>query len=111
MACRCSLPAKRCWNWLNPTDLPNNAQPRSLRLRLPDEIILSTLHNPADENGKGIYTLNDLKSQQDWNLRRQFRRIPRIADIGSYGGTTKRSEVMPDPGRLLRYGITLDHHP
>ncbi len=95
-------------NRLASLNLPNNVQPQISPTSPTGEIIRYTLRNPKDENGNGIYTLNDLKSQQDWNLRRQFRRIPRIADIGSYGGTTKRYEVMPDPGRLLRYGITLD---
>ena len=39
---------------------------------------------------------------------RQFRRVPRIIDIVSGGGTVKRYEVHPDPERLMRYGITLD---
>jgi cobalt-zinc-cadmium resistance protein CzcA len=95
-------------NRLNSINLPNGVQPQISPTSPTGEIIRYTLRNPKDENGNGIYTLNDLKSQQDWNLRRAFRRVPRIADIGSYGGTTKRYEVMPDPGRLRQYGITLD---
>ena len=41
-------------------------------------------------------------------LERQFRRVPRIIDIVSGGGTVKRYEIHPDPERLMRYGITLD---
>jgi len=95
-------------NRLSSINLPNNVQPEISPTSPTGEIIRYTLRNPKDENGNGIYTLNDLKSQQDWNLRRAFRRVPRIADIGSYGGTTKRYEVMPDPARLRQYGITLD---
>ncbi|HTU25985.1 MAG TPA: efflux RND transporter permease subunit [Pirellulales bacterium] len=95
-------------NRLNSINLPNNVQPQISPTSPTGEIIRYTLTNPKDKNGNGIYTLNDLKSQQDWNLRRAFRRVPRIADIGSYGGTTKRYEVMPDPARLRRYSITLD---
>ncbi|HEX4144749.1 MAG TPA: efflux RND transporter permease subunit [Pirellulales bacterium] len=95
-------------NRLNSISLPNGVQPQISPTSPTGEIIRYTLSNPKDENGDGIYTLNDLKSQQDWNLRRAFRRVPRIADIGSYGGTTKRYEVMPDPARLRQYGITLD---
>ena len=54
-----------------------------------------------------IYSLNDLKSLQDWTLERLFRRVPRIADVASYGGTVKRYEIHPDPARMQRYGITL----
>lgn len=71
------------------------------------EILRYTLDCPEDEDGKPIYTLNDLKSLQDWVLLRRFRRIPRIIDTVSSGGTVKRYEVHPDPERLMRYGITL----
>ena len=66
------------------------------------EIFRYTLRNP-----QGIYTLNDLKALQDWTLERAFRRVPRIADVASSGGTVKRYEVHPDPERLKQYGITL----
>src|SRR5262249_54793816 len=54
-----------------------------------------------------IYTLNDLKALQDWVLEREFRTVPRIVDVVSYGGTIRRYEVQPDVNRLRRYGISL----
>ena len=71
------------------------------------EIMRFTLQTPKDAGGREIYTLNDLKSLQDFTLERLFRRVPRIADLASYGGTMKRYEIQPDPARLQRYGITL----
>jgi cobalt-zinc-cadmium resistance protein CzcA len=71
------------------------------------EIYRYSLLSPKDGAGKDVYALSDLKSLQDWTLERTFRRLPRIADITSYGGTVKRYEVQPDPDRLRRYGITL----
>lgn len=71
------------------------------------EILRYTLINPKDPLGRPIYTLNDLKSLQDWTLTRSFRRVPRIADVVGSGGTVKRYEIQPDPDRLKRYGITL----
>ena len=56
---------------------------------------------------RDIYTLNDLKSLQDWVLQRELVRLPRIAGVTSAGGSVKRYEVQPDPERLKRYGITL----
>ena len=44
---------------------------------------------------------------QDWVLEREFRSVPRIVDLTSFGGTVRRYEVQPDPDRLRRYGITL----
>src|ERR1019366_1276984 len=57
--------------------------------------------------GEDIYTLNDLKALQDWLLEREFRRVPGIIDVTSFGGTVKRYEIQPDPERLKTYGITL----
>src|SRR5262249_39545045 len=71
------------------------------------EIFRYTLRSPKDGNGRDIYTLNDLKALQDWTLEREFRRVPRIIDVTSSGGTVKRYEIHPDPERLKRYGITL----
>jgi cobalt-zinc-cadmium resistance protein CzcA len=71
------------------------------------EIFRYTLKSPKDAGGREIYTLNDLKALQDWVLEREFRRVPRIIDVTSSGGTVKRYEVQPDPNRLRRYGITL----
>jgi cobalt-zinc-cadmium resistance protein CzcA len=71
------------------------------------EIYRYTLLSPKDKHGRDIYNLNDLKALQDWILEREFRRVPRVADVTSSGGTVKRYEIHPDPDRLKRYGITL----
>ena len=71
------------------------------------EIYRYTLDSPKDLFGRDIYTLNDLKALQDWVLEREFRRVPRIVDVSSSGGTVRRYEVHADPDRLRRYGITL----
>ncbi len=61
------------------------------------EMYRYTLHNPTDAQGRPIYDLNDLKSLEDYTLERLFRRLPRIADVTSFGGTVKRYEIHPDP--------------
>ncbi|HEV3440186.1 MAG TPA: efflux RND transporter permease subunit, partial [Gemmata sp.] len=71
------------------------------------EIYRYSLASPHDASGHPIYTLNDLKALQDWGLEREFRRVNRIVDVSSAGGTVKRFEIHPDPERLRRYGITL----
>ena len=65
------------------------------------------LKAPKDATGRNIYTLNDLKALQDWVLEREFRSVPRVVDVTSWGGTIRRYEVQPDPDRMRRYGITL----
>ena len=52
-------------------------------------------------------TLTDLKTIQDWQVRREFRRIPGVIDVTAFGGTTKEYHVDIDPGRLISYGVNL----
>jgi cobalt-zinc-cadmium resistance protein CzcA len=56
--------------------------------------------------GKG-YTIRDLKTAQDWVLERQFRRVPGVIDVTSFGGETKQYHVEVDPYRLRGQGVTL----
>jgi cobalt-zinc-cadmium resistance protein CzcA len=71
------------------------------------EIYRYILKVPKDRVGREIYTLNDIKALQDWVLEREFRTVPRIVDVSSFGGTVRRYEVQPDPNRLRLKGITL----
>jgi cobalt-zinc-cadmium resistance protein CzcA len=71
------------------------------------EIYRYVLKVPRDAGGREVYTLNDIKALQDWVLEREFRGVPRIVDVTSFGGTVRRYEVQPDPDRLRRYGVTL----
>ena len=95
-------------NRLASINFSNGVQPQISPTSPTGEIVRYTLENAHDALGHEVYNLNDLKSLNDWTLRRVFRRVERIADIGSYGGTTKRYEVQPDPEELQRYGITLE---
>src|SRR5262249_25130721 len=87
--------------------LPQGVQPQISPMTPTGELVRYTLSSPWDLLGHSIYSLHDLKSLQDWTLQRQFRRIPRIADVVNFGGAVKRYEIHPDPERLKRYGITL----
>ena len=71
------------------------------------EIYRYWLKAPKDRYGNNIYSLNDLKALQDWVLEREFRGVPRVVDVTSWGGTIRRYEIQPDPDRMRRYGITL----
>ena len=87
--------------------LPTGVTPQISPASPIGEIFRYTLKSPRDAVGNEIYTLNDLKALQDWLVEREFRRVPRIIDVTSYGGTVKRYEIQPDPDRLKRFGITL----
>ena len=57
--------------------------------------------------GQPGVSLTELKTVQDWEVRRAFRRIPGVIDVTAFGGTTKEYHVDIDPGRLLSYGVNL----
>jgi cobalt-zinc-cadmium resistance protein CzcA len=88
--------------------LPPGVTPQISPANAIGEIFRYTLKGPKDALGNEIYTLNDLKALQDWLVEREFRRVPRIIDVTSYGGTVKRYEIQPDPDRMKRFGITLN---
>jgi heavy metal efflux system protein len=87
--------------------LPQGATPQISPESPTGEIYRYWLRAPKDAAGRNIYTLNDLKALQDWVLEREFRSVPRVVDVTSWGGTVKRYEIQPDPDRMRRYGITL----
>ena len=88
--------------------LPPNVTPAISPESPTGEIYRYILKVPKDADRPAtIYTLNDIKALQDWVLEREFRTVPRIVDVTSFGGTVRRYEVQPDPDRLRRYGVTL----
>ncbi|HLJ91600.1 MAG TPA: efflux RND transporter permease subunit [Gemmataceae bacterium] len=87
--------------------LPNGVTPGISPESPTGEIYRYILKVPKDRFGRALYTLNDIKALQDWVLEREFRTVPSIVDVTSFGGTVRRYEVQPDPDRLRRYGITL----
>jgi cobalt-zinc-cadmium resistance protein CzcA len=56
--------------------------------------------------GKG-YSLMDLKTAEDWVLERQFKQVPGVIDVVSFGGETKEYHVGVDPYRLRGHGVSL----
>ena len=57
--------------------------------------------------GEG-YTLDQLRSIQDWYLRYELQRVPGVSEVASVGGYVKQYQVILDPVRLLGFGVTAD---
>ena len=51
------------------------------------------------------HTLTDLKTIEDWQLNREFKRVHGVIDVTAFGGTTKQYHVELDPGLLFSYGV------
>ena len=94
-------------NRLASIQLPDGVEPQLSPASPIGEIYRYTLSSPTDPNGRAIYSLNDLKSLQDWTIARALQRIPGVAGVVGCGGTVKRYEVHPDPERMRQYRVTL----
>jgi len=53
------------------------------------------------------YTAMDLRTLQDWTVRREMLGTPGVADINSYGGYVKQYEVALNPERMRAMNISL----
>lgn len=56
---------------------------------------------------KDKYSAMDLRTIQDWIVRRQLSGISGVVEINSWGGYLKQYEIAIDPKLLNTYGITL----
>jgi cobalt-zinc-cadmium resistance protein CzcA len=88
-------------------NLPAGVQPQISPFTPTGELVRYSLNSAKDADGRDIYSLTDLKAIEDWTLEHEFKRLPGIADVNSYGGLTKRYEIAPDPYQMQRYGISL----
>jgi len=66
------------------------------------QIYFFTLHstNPA-------YDPMELKSIEDWVIEKNFKAVPDIVDVASFGGPTREYQVRADPNKLVAYGLSL----
>lgn len=54
-----------------------------------------------------VYSPMELRSIQDWIVKRQLAGVPGVAEVSSFGGFLKQYEVAINPERLRAYGLTL----
>jgi cobalt-zinc-cadmium resistance protein CzcA len=52
-------------------------------------------------------SLLKLKTIEDWVLERQWKQVPGVVDVTSFGGLSKQYHVEVDPNRLKARGVTL----
>src|SRR6202167_1570479 len=53
------------------------------------------------------YDVMELKALEDWVLEKQFKSVPNVVDVASFGGTTKEYQVQIDPDKLVSYGLSM----
>jgi cobalt-zinc-cadmium resistance protein CzcA len=53
------------------------------------------------------YDPMELKSLEDWVVEKNFKAVPDIVDVSSFGGPTREYQVRVDPNKLVAYGLSL----
>jgi heavy metal efflux system protein len=53
------------------------------------------------------YDAMELKSIEDWVVEKNFKSVPDIVDVSSFGGPTREYQVRVDPNKLIAYGLSL----
>ncbi len=48
-----------------------------------------------------------LKSLEDWTLEKQFKSVPGVVDVSSFGGMTREYQIQIDPEKLIAYGLSI----
>ncbi|WP_196893999.1 CusA/CzcA family heavy metal efflux RND transporter [Aureivirga marina] len=61
----------------------------------------------VDEEHKYQYSLTDLRTFQDWIVKRQLAGTKGIIEISTFGGKLKQYEVAVNPSSLRNYNITI----
>jgi cobalt-zinc-cadmium resistance protein CzcA len=88
---------------LSQVTLPTGVQPQMGADWSPvGQIYFFTLHstNPA-------YDVMELKALEDWTIEKQFKSVPDVVGVASFGGPTREYQVRVDPNKLVAYGLTL----
>ncbi len=66
------------------------------------QIYFFTLHSTNPD-----YDVMALKALEDWTLEKQFKSVPNVVDVASFGGPTREYQVRVDPNKLVAYGLNL----
>jgi cobalt-zinc-cadmium resistance protein CzcA len=88
---------------LSQVNLPNGLQPQIGSDYSPvGQIYWYTLRstNPRID-------LMDLKTLQDWTLEKEFKSVPNVVDVVSFGGITREYQVRLDPDKLISFGLSI----
>lgn len=81
--------------------LPNDLTAQLSPWSAVGEVFRYTLEGPG-------YTSEQLKTVQDWVVKRQLKQVPGVVDVVIFGGETKQYQVNVDPNLLRAQKLTLE---
>jgi Cu(I)/Ag(I) efflux system membrane protein CusA/SilA len=73
-----------------------------------DETAVGWVFQYALIDKTGHYSLDQLKTYQDWYLRFALQAVPGVAEVAPVGGFVRQYQVNIDPNKLLAYKIPVD---
>ena len=88
---------------LTQVTLPANINP----VLGPDYSPVGQLYFYTLESTNPLYDVMELKSIEDWVLEKQFKSVPDVVDVSSFGGITREYQVRVDPNQLVNYGLSI----
>lgn len=63
-------------------------------------------NRPTDEEGEKQY-LAELRTLQDWLVAPMLKNVPGVTEVNAFGGYIKQFQVLVDPAKLMKYGISI----
>ncbi|MFD2287145.1 CusA/CzcA family heavy metal efflux RND transporter [Pedobacter petrophilus] len=69
------------------------------------EIYQYVIH--PEEGFEDKYTSTDLRTIQDWIIKRQLMGTPGVAEVSGFGGFVKQYEIAIDPDKIASLGVTI----
>ena len=81
--------------------LPQNQAPQIQQSSLVGEVYRYQIVGPKN------FGLTNLRTIQDWVVLRRLMTIPGVAQVNSWGGTTKEFEVEVNPAKMQAYSLTV----
>jgi cobalt-zinc-cadmium resistance protein CzcA len=88
---------------LSLVNLPPNVTP----LLGPDYSPVGQIYFYTLKSTNPQYDLMDLKSLQDWVLEKNFKSVPNVVGVVSFGGITREYQIRVDPNKLIAYGLSI----
>jgi len=73
-----------------------------------DETAVGWVFQYALIDKTGRYSLDQLKTYQDWYLRYALQSVPGVAEVAPVGGFVRQYQVNIDPNKLLAYKVPVD---
>lgn len=56
----------------------------------------------------GMYTAQELRTLQDWTVKRQLNMIPGVVEVNSFGGSVKQYEIAFSPAKLNALHVSIN---